>query len=185
MSNFDATTQNHLNRNRGDGSTQNLKEEVAKAGAEIKYRAGEPLRPSTDVAGDKIVEAANAAKDVVSETAEHLGSRAHEQQQAGADFIGRFADDIREAARAFESDVPFAARGIESAADYVHEASEKIQNGSFRDLLDGASDFARRQPAAFLGLSALAGFAAVRFVRASGEQRASSSLPSSQGNNLS
>ena len=181
MSNFDATTQTNLNRNRGDGSTQNFNEEVAKAGAEIKHRAGESLRPSTDVARDKIAEAANAAQDVVSETAEQLDSQAREQQQAGADFIGRFADDIRKAARAFENDAPLAARGIDSAADYVHEAAEKIQNGSFRDLLDGASDFARRQPAAFLGLSALAGFAAVRFLRASGEQRASFSSPSSRG----
>ncbi|GEC17663.1 hypothetical protein [Nitrobacter winogradskyi] len=180
MSNFDTTTPNTLDRNQADGSTQNLKEEVSRAGGELKHRAGETLRASTDCASDKIEEAANAAKDVVSETAKHLGSRAHEQQEAGADFIGRFADDIRKAARAFENDVPFAARGIESAADYVHEASEKIQNGSFRDLLDGAGDFARRQPAAFLGLSALAGFAAVRFLRASGEQRAPSSSPSSQ-----
>ncbi|EAQ33496.1 hypothetical protein NB311A_00345 [Nitrobacter sp. Nb-311A] len=139
-----------------------------KAGAEIKHRADESLRTSTDV---------------VSEMTEQLDSRAHEQQQAGAEFIGRFADDIRKAARAFESDMPFAARGIDSAADYVHQAAEKIQNGNFRDLLDGASDFARRQPAAFLGLSALAGFAAMRFFRASGGQRSSS--PSSQGNNLS
>src|SRR5919201_882401 len=86
----------------------------------------------------------------------------------GADFVGKLAGDIREAARAFEKDVPFAARGINSAAEYVDEAAEKIRNGSFRDLVDGATDFAKRQPAAFLGLSVLAGFAAVRFLKASG-----------------
>jgi hypothetical protein len=79
-----------------------------------------------------------------------------------------------EAARAFESDVPFAARGINSAADYVEDAAEKIRNGSFRDLLDGATDFAKRQPAAFLGVSVLAGFAAVRFLKASGADSPSS-----------
>jgi hypothetical protein len=184
MSNFDTTTQATVNQNRASGSTHNLKDEIARAGAEIKHRAGEALHASTDVARDKIEEGSNATKDVVSETAEHLDSRAHEQQEAGAAFIGRFADDIRKAARAFENDAPFAARGIESAADYVHEASEKIQNGSFRDLLDGANNFARRQPAAFLGLSALMGFAAVRFLRASGDQRPSPSSPSSQGHDL-
>jgi hypothetical protein len=79
-----------------------------------------------------------------------------------------------EAARAFERDVPFAARGINSAADYVEDAAEKIRNGSFRDLLDGATDFAKRQPAAFLGVSVLAGFAAVRFLKASGADSPSS-----------
>ena len=81
---------------------------------------------------------------------------------------------MREAGRAFESDVPFAARGIGSAADYVEEAAQKIRDGSFRDLVEGATDFAKRQPAAFLRISVLAGFAALRFLKASGEQSSSS-----------
>src|SRR5262249_54708533 len=52
---------------------------------------------------------------------------------------------------------------------------EKIRNGSFRDLVDNATDFAKRQPAAFLGVSVLAGFAAVRFLKASGGGASSSS----------
>ena len=82
---------------------------------------------------------------------------------------------FRDAARAFENDAPFAARSINSAAEYVDDAAEKIRNGSIRDLVDGATDFAKRQPAAFLGLSVLAGFAAVRFLKASGNQASSSS----------
>jgi hypothetical protein len=77
--------------------------------------------------------------------------------------------------------VPFAARGINSAAEYVDEAAEKIRNGSFRDLVDGATDFAKRQPAAFLGLSVLAGFAAVRFLKASGSRSSSSEGSSNPG----
>jgi hypothetical protein len=50
----------------------------------------------------------------------------------------------------------------------VEEAAAKVRDGSVRDLVDGATDFAKRQPAAFLGLSVLAGFAAVRFLKASG-----------------
>ncbi|HEY0800010.1 MAG TPA: hypothetical protein VGD54_04145, partial [Steroidobacteraceae bacterium] len=100
--------------------------------------------------------------------------QAREQQRTGADFVGRFAGNIRDAARAFETDVPFAARGINSAAEYVEDAGEKIRNGTFRDLVDSATDFAKQQPAAFLGLSVLAGFAAVRFIKASGNQTSSS-----------
>jgi hypothetical protein len=79
------------------------------------------------------------------------------------------------AARAFENDAPFAARGIDSAAEYVEDAAEKIRNGSFRDLIDNTTDFAKRQPAAFLGISVLAGLAAVRFLKASGGGASSSS----------
>jgi len=172
MSDFDTHTQ-ASSQNQSSSSSQNLKDQVADAGADVKQRAGDALRASTDGARDKFKEAADAAKDVASGAADRLQDNAREQQRSGADFIGRFAGDIRNAARSFESDAPFAARGINSAAEYVEDAAEKIRNGTFRDLIDGATTFAKRQPAAFLGLSVLAGFAAVRFLKASGKQTSS------------
>jgi len=162
-------------QNKNAGSAQNLKEQVVDAGAELKQRAGDALKASTDVAQDKFKEAATAAKDVASGAADHVREQVHEQQRSGADFVERFAGNIRDAAGSFESDAPFAARGINSAADYVEDAAGKIRSGSFRDLVDGATDFAKRQPAAFLGISVLAGFAAIRFLKASGGQPSSSS----------
>jgi hypothetical protein len=163
MSDLDLTKKTNFTQNQNTGSAQNLKDQMADAGAEMKQRAGDALQASTDVARDKFKEAAGAAKDVASGTVDQS-----EQQRSGADFVERLAGNIREAARAFESDAPFAARGINSAAEYVDDAAEKIRNGSFRDLVDGATDFAKRQPAAFLGISVLAGFAAVRFLKATG-----------------
>jgi gas vesicle protein len=175
MTDFDPHTQNKSSSQYQDPNrSQNLKEQVADAGAEVKQRAGDALRASADVARDKLKEAADAAKDVATGAADHFQDKAREQQRSGADFVSRFAGDIRDAARAFESDAPFAARGIKSAAKYVEDSAEKIRNGTFRDLVDGATDFAKRQPAAFLGLSVLAGFAAVRFLKASGNQASSS-----------
>ena len=182
MSDMDLNTRDkNFSQNQNTGPSQNLKEQVADAGAEIKQRAGDVLRASTDTARDKFKEAADAAKDAAAGAADRFQDQAREQQRSGADFVGRFAGNIRDAARAFENDVPFAARGINSAAEYVDEAAEKIRNGSFRDLLDGATDFAKRQPAAFLGLSVLAGFAAVRFLKASGSQSSSGQGASGQG----
>ena len=174
MSDSDLTQKTNFTQNQNPGSTQNLKDQVADAGAEITQRAGDALRASTDVARDKFKEAADAAKDVASGTVDQLQEQTRQQQRTGADFVERFAGNIREAARAFESEAPFAARGINSAAEYVEAAAEKIRNGSFRDLVDGATDFAKRQPAAFLGISVLAGFAVVRFLKASGAQSSSS-----------
>lgn len=173
MSDLDLTKTN-FTQNQTSGSTQSLKDQVADAGVEIKQRAGDALRASTDVARDKFKEAADAAKDMASGTVDQLQEETRQQQRTGADFVERFAGNIREAARAFESEAPFAARGINSAAEYVEDAAEKIRNGSFRDVVDGATDFAKRQPAAFLGISVLAGFAAVRFLKASGGQSSSS-----------
>jgi gas vesicle protein len=147
--------------------SEKLKDQMQDAGAEIKERAGDALRASTNAAREKFAEAADAAKDVASGAVDQFQDRARDKQRSGADFIARFAGNIREAARAFETDAPFAAKGINSAAEYVEDAGEKIRNGSFRDVVDNATDFAKRQPTAFLGLSVLAGFAAVRFLRAS------------------
>jgi gas vesicle protein len=180
MSDMDLNTRDtNFSQNQNTGSSQNLKDQVADAGAEIKQRAGDVLRASTDTARDKFKEAAEAAKEAAAGAADRFQDQAREQQRSGADFVGRFAGNIRDAARAFENDVPFAARGINSAAEYVDEAADKIRNGSFRDLVDGATDFAKRQPAAFLGLSVLAGFAAVRFLKASGSASSSSQGSSS------
>ena len=173
MSDLDLKKTN-LSQKKNTGSSQKLKDQVADAGADLKQRAGDALKASTDVAQDKLQEATDAAKDMASGAADHLQDQVKEQQRSGADFVERFAGNIRDAARAFESDAPFAARGINSAAEYVEDAAEKIRNGSFRDLVDGATDFAKRQPAAFLGISVLAGFAAIRFLKASGGQPSSS-----------
>jgi hypothetical protein len=178
MSDIDMKKTN-ISPNKKTGSSQDLRDQVADAGAELKQRAGDALQASTDAAQDKLKEAANAAKEVASGAADRVQEQVQEQQRSGADFVERFATNIRDAARAFESDAPFAARGINSAAEYVEDAAEKIRNGSFRDLVDGATDFAKRQPAAFLGISVLAGFAAIRFLKASGGQPS----PSQQNNN--
>jgi len=173
MSDVDLTKSTNFSQNQNTRSSPNLKDQLADTGAEINQRASEPLRASTDMARDKFKEAAEAAKDVASGAADQLQNKAHEQQRSGADFINRFAGNIREAAHAFDADVPLAARGINYAADYVEDAAEKIRNGSFSELVDSATDFAKRQPVAFLGLSVLAGFAAIRFLKASGEPSSS------------
>ena len=175
MNDFDPTRTTIFRPEPDAGSFQNLKDQVVDAGAEMKQRAGEALRASTDLARDKFKEAADAAKDVVSGTADQLQGQAREKQRSGADFIERFAGNIREAGRAFQTDAPLAARGIDSAAEYVADAAEKIRNGSFRDLVENATDFANASPPRSLEISVLAGFAAVRFLRASGDGASTSS----------
>lgn len=168
MSDLDPHNVTQFAKDQDKGTAKDLKGQIGDAGAEMKQRAGDALQASADLARDKFSEAADAAKGVAEGTVDQIQSQAREQQRSGADFIERLAGNIREAGRAFETDVPFATRGIDSAADYVEDAAQKIREGSFRDLVEGATDFAKRQPAAFLGISVLAGFAAVRFLKASG-----------------
>jgi len=146
---------------------QSSTEQISDSRADFRLRGSDAPREGSAHAGNKL-------KDVSDAATHRLQDGAKEQQRSGADFIGKLAENLRQAAHAFENDAPFAARGINSGADYVQDAAEKIRNGTFADLVDGASDFAKRQPAAFLGLSVLAGFAAVRFFRASGAHTKSS-----------
>jgi hypothetical protein len=173
MSDLDLTKKTKLSRNqKSAGSPQNLKDQMADAGADTKQPAGETLRAAGDSARDTFQEATEAARNMASDTADKSQDQVREQH-TGAGFVNKFAGNIREAARAFENDVPFAARGINSVAEYVEDAAEKIRDGSFRDLADKAKDFAKRRPAAFLGVAVLAGFAAVRFLKASGQSSSS------------
>jgi ElaB/YqjD/DUF883 family membrane-anchored ribosome-binding protein len=178
MNDSDLTPKTNISRNqKTTGSSQNIKEQVRGAGADIKQRASEALQATSDTAQEAYQGATEAAKDLASEAKDKIEDQARQQQQTGAEYVNKFAGNIREAARAFEEDAPFAARGINSVAEYVEEAAEKIRQGSFRDLVDNATDFAKQRPGAFLGITVLAGFAAVRFLKASGP--ASSSLADS------
>ena len=55
---------------------------------------------------------------------------------------------------------------FDRAADTVSGLADSLNATDPREMVDEVRRFARRQPGAFLGLSALAGFAAVRFLRA-------------------
>jgi len=159
---------------------QGLNDKLQQAGKEVTKTASDALSSASDAARDKLNELGGVARDTASQAADTIKTKVGEQQHAGADYAHRLADNIRNAAHAFENDTPLAARTMETAADYVESAAGKIRDGSLGEVMDGMTSFARRQPAAFLGLSVLAGFAAVRFLKASsaGGTSAHTSAPS-------
>lgn len=57
---------------------------------------------------------------------------------------------------------------FDRAADTVSELANSLETGDPRAMMDNVRAFARRQPGAFLGMTALAGFAAARFLTAGG-----------------
>jgi hypothetical protein len=155
-----------------------LTDKLQQAGEDVKQRASDAFTATSDVAREKFDELGAAARETAGHAADKVNEQVSAQQRAGSDYAMRFAKNIRGAAKAFEQDTPIAARTIEMAADYVEDAAGKMRNGSLNDVMDGVTSFARRQPAAFLGLSVLAGFAVVRFLKASAT--GASSRPGSQ-----
>lgn len=133
------------------------------------------------------------SKSPSSSTTENIKAEATEQ-------ASRLAGSVKDEAKRYEKDLRSGvAERAESLAAGLRKAGSEIDpNSSVATLFDRAADtvsgladslnatdpremveevrrFAHRQPGAFLGLSALAGFAAVRFLRA-GSTTPSSSM---------
>lgn len=120
-------------------------------------------------------------RGMASQTGEKLMDTAERQKVAGADFVNGLAQSVRRAAGEFEGQSPMAASYIRSAADQVESFSDSLRRRDVGQMLSDVQSFARRQPTAFLGMSFLAGFAAVRFLR-SGSSGAGSGNNSWQEN---
>ena len=119
-------------------------------------------------------------RGMASQAGEKLMESAERQKVAGADFVSGLAETARRAADDVEGQSPTAASYIRSAADQVESFSDSLRRRDMGQMVSDVQSFARNQPTAFLGISFLAGFAAVRFLR-SGSAGAGSNPRSWQG----
>jgi hypothetical protein len=125
--------------------------------------AGESAQDASAMADDVTSAAREAAAHVVDETRDF----AEEQKQAGADNMARLGQAVHGAADQLGKEMPQAAGFIHSAADRLQSAASSLRERPIEDLVAGFRDFARRQPAAALAGSVLAGFALARFLKSS------------------
>ena len=157
-------------------SLKSFSEQAISAGRDLKEKASDLAGNSADTLKAQASGLVDAAKDVASQATDKLKETVSERKGAGADYVGSIAETIRRAAREFDADLPIAGSYMRKAASQVENVSDSIRTGEFNDVVRNAQDFARRQPTAFLGLAALAGFAVVRFLKSSSD---TSSEPSS------
>lgn len=116
-------------------------------------------------------QAQTTASGLVKTAQERARELAEEQKSAAAQQIEEVARTVDEAAAAVERALPPAAPYVRQAASTVRAASTALRDRSVDDLIEMATDFARRQPAAVAGLSLFAGFAMARFLKASADRR--------------
>ena len=146
---------------------QSVADQALSAGRDIKDKVIDLAGSSAETIKGQASDFSGAAKDFASQTGDKLKQAANEQRGAGAAYVANLADTMRRAAREFEPDLPIAATYIRKAASQVESVSDTVRNGNFGDLARSAQAFARRQPTAFLGLSVLAGFGVIRFLKSS------------------
>jgi ElaB/YqjD/DUF883 family membrane-anchored ribosome-binding protein len=139
-------------------SVEGPTDRASAAGRDFKAKAADLAGSSAEAIAGRASDFVDAAKDATSQASDRIQQEVKSQKIAGAEFVGNLADTMRRAAGEFESDIPIAATYIRKAASHVDTISDSIQRGNFNVLLRGAQSFARKQPAAFLGLAALAGF---------------------------
>jgi len=165
----DQTVQPDTSGANASESLKSFSEQAMSAGRELKDKATDLAGVSADTLKTQASSFMNAAKDVASQATDKLKDTVSERKGAGADYVGSLADTIRRAAREFDTDLPIAGSYMRKAASQVENVSDSIRTGEFNDVVRNARDFARRQPTAFLGLAALAGFAVVRFLKSSSD----------------
>jgi hypothetical protein len=170
--------------NKGTPSKDTLRtisEKAANAGGDLKSKASEFASSSAEQMKGQAADFSGKAKDVADQAGEKLSEAVSKRKVAGADYVGGVAEAMRRAGREFDQELPIAGKYIRKAASQVEDVADSIRTGDVGDLVRNAQSFARRQPTAFVAIAALAGFAAVRFLKSSTSDSAGTSTGIADG----
>lgn len=124
------------------------------------------------------------ASEKLSDATEKAKGFAGDQKDLAANQINGVAAAINKVADELGSEQQTVARYARDLASGLSSMGKTIEDRDVDDLMGLAQDFGRRQPVAFLGAAALAGFVASRFALASTHRRDSKTRQQadSQGN---
>jgi hypothetical protein len=110
-------------------------------------------------ATETVKDAMHTAKDVIKDKA---GTAIDDAQHKAADQAQTAASTLRDTADRLNGDLPWMKTALNKTADGFDSLTTALNRGDLGQALNGVSDFARRQPALFIGLSVAAGFALAR-----------------------
>ncbi len=164
------TSGNSLSAN---GGNTEFERSVARSAAQEPEPA-DTLRQKIDDDMDAVKQVAESAKEAVTDKAAAV---AETQKGYIAGQIQRFAVALEKVGDELQAKDPDGvgnyAKGLGTSA---RDFAERVQDKDLREIAAVAEDFGRRQPLAFLGMAALAGLAASRFMMAT-PPRSPSSMP--------
>jgi hypothetical protein len=113
-------------------------------------------------AADKVRHTATETAATVSGEIKHL---LDQQVSGGAAMAGHLASSAKRAAEELDRDAPPLASVVRALADRIDGVAASLQGQTVDQLVKGAGDFTRRQPALMFGLAAVAGFFVVRTLK--------------------
>ena len=103
-----------------------------------------------------------AAKDAVHTAKDRARDAAEDMQSKAADQTRTAAHTLRDTADNLNGELPWMKTALNKTADGFEHLTSALNTGDVGQTLNSVQDFARRQPALFLGLSVAAGFALAR-----------------------
>ncbi|HTN62296.1 MAG TPA: nutrient deprivation-induced protein [Devosia sp.] len=138
--------------------------------------ATEALKDSLDTvrqhAGEDVESVKAEAKSQIGAATDKAKGFAGEQKDMVATQLGGIAAAITKVADELQqTDQAAVASYARDLANGVGKFADTVQNKNVDDLMGMAEGFGRKQPVAFLGVAALAGFVASRFALASAHRR--------------
>ncbi len=142
----------------GNATLKNDAKEVADSvAADVKQKAGETK--------DQVVGQLKEVQDEVTSQAKSglQQGRSQVASQVGgvASAVQQFGEQLR------NEDHPNLASYTEKFGEQVKGVADYMENRDLGDIISDVEGFARRQPAAFIGLSLVLGLAAARFLKSS------------------
>lgn len=124
---------------------------------------------------EDITSVKETAQDVAHKAADKATEVADRQKSYAADQIGKIAGALERVGEELKSDDAGAIGGYASQLGVsARHFADRVKDKNLSEIAGIAEDFGRRQPLAFLGLAAVAGLAASRFMMASKPTNSSS-----------
>jgi hypothetical protein len=117
------------------------------------------------------------AKAQIGEVAEKAKGLASEQKDLISGQLSGVSDALQKVADELERQDQSGAQYVRMVADGAAKLTSTVRDNDVDQILSMAQDFGRRQPAAFMGVAALLGFAASRFALASASRVGTSNKP--------
>jgi len=115
----------------------------------------------------------NSARDAIAGAASQAGTKVvsgvNTQKARAADGLGCVAQALRQSGEQLRSNDSGTSvhQYISTAADRVDRFSDYLRRSSVSDMMNQVEDFARRQPAVFIGGAMMLGLLGARFLKSS------------------
>jgi ElaB/YqjD/DUF883 family membrane-anchored ribosome-binding protein len=110
------------------------------------------------------------ARGVMDRVRDGASSQISDQKDRATDSLTRLAQAVRQSTQSLRDNQQGAvAQYVDRAADRIEQLSATLRERDVRELVRDAEQFARRQPAVFIGAAFAAGVLAARFIKSSAD----------------